>query len=50
MITSHNHISHAPQPLDVACFKSFKIFFRKEKDDAMANNNYIELDKITLAN
>jgi hypothetical protein len=51
MITLLNHTSHAPRPLDVVYFKSFKTTFRKERDDAMASKlaNYIELDKITLA-
>jgi hypothetical protein len=31
------------------CFKSYKTTFRKERDDAMASNNYIELYKVTLA-
>jgi hypothetical protein len=43
------HTSHALQPLDVACFKAFKTTFEKERDGAMANKNYIKLDKITLA-
>jgi len=30
MITLPSHTSHAFQPLDVACFKPFKIAFRKE--------------------
>jgi hypothetical protein len=34
--------------LDVTCFKPFKITLRKEKDFAMAKNNYFELDKATL--
>jgi hypothetical protein len=33
----------------VACFKAFKTTFEKERDGAMANKNYIKLDKITLA-
>jgi len=31
MITLPLHTSHALQPLDVACFKPFKIAFKKEK-------------------
>ncbi len=48
MMTLLSHTSHALQPLDVACFKLFKTTFRKEGDVAIVNNNYIELDKITL--
>jgi hypothetical protein len=33
------------QPLDVACFKPFKIAFRKERDITMINMNYIEPKK-----
>jgi hypothetical protein len=43
------HTSHALQPLDVACFKPFKTTFEKERDGAMANKNYIKLNKIILA-
>jgi hypothetical protein len=50
MIILPNHIIHALQPLDVVCFKMFKIVFRKDRDVAMASNNYIEPDKITLVN
>jgi hypothetical protein len=50
MITLSSHIKHTLQPLDVVCFNPFKITFRKEKDVAMASNNYIEPNKITLAN
>jgi len=32
MIILPSHTSHALQPLDVACFKPFKITFRKEKN------------------
>jgi len=46
MITLPLHTSHALQPLDVACFKPFKITFR---DIIMVRRNYIELNKITLA-
>jgi hypothetical protein len=34
--------------LDISCFKPFKTTFRKEKDGAMAKNNYLESNKITL--
>jgi len=49
MITSPLHTSHALQPLDVACFKPFKITFKKEKAIKMVRRNYTKLDKITLA-
>ncbi len=49
MVTLQAHASHALQPLDVSCFKPFKITFRKEKDNAMVKNNHYELDKCTLA-
>ncbi len=49
MITLPLHTSHAFQPLDVACFKPFKIAFGKERDIIMVRRNYIELNKITLA-
>jgi len=50
MITLPSHTSHALQPLDVSCFKPFKITFRKEKDNNMVNNNYKESNKIALEN
>jgi hypothetical protein len=34
--------------LDVTYFKPFKTVFRKERNVAMAKNNFLELDKITL--
>ncbi len=40
MITLPSHTFHAFQPLDVACFKPFKIAFRKEKDITMVKRNY----------
>jgi hypothetical protein len=49
MVTLHSHTSHALQPLDVVCFKSFNTTFKKERNTTMINNNYIELDKIVLA-
>ncbi len=49
MITLPSHTFHAFQPLDVACFKPFKIAFKKERDITMVKRNYIQLDKITLA-
>jgi len=35
--------------LDATCFKPLKTTLRKELDVAMAKNNFLELDKITLA-
>jgi methionine aminopeptidase len=49
MVTLHSHTSHALQPLDVTCFKPFNTTFKKEKNTIMINKNYIELDKIVLA-
>jgi hypothetical protein len=34
--------------LYVSCFKPFKTTFKKEKDGAMARNNYLESNKIIL--
>jgi hypothetical protein len=34
--------------LDVFCFKPFKIIFRKERNEAMAQCKFSELDKIIL--
>jgi hypothetical protein len=48
MVTLPSHTSHALQPLDVTCFKPFKIAFRKEKNTTMVNRNYIDLDNIVL--
>jgi hypothetical protein len=48
MITLPSQKSHALQPLDVACFKPFKIVFRKEKNTTMVRRNYTKLDKIAL--
>jgi hypothetical protein len=45
MVTLPSHIS---QPLDLSCFKPFKIAFKKERDVAMVSNNSIELNKVTL--
>jgi hypothetical protein len=39
---------HVLQPLDVSCFKPFKIAFKKEQDNAMVKNNHCELEKCTL--
>jgi hypothetical protein len=49
MVTSFAHTSYVLQPLDVTYFKTFKIVFRKKKDFTMVKNNYLELDKATLA-
>ncbi len=40
MITLPSHTSHAFQSLNVACFKPFKIAFRKERDITMVKRNY----------
>jgi hypothetical protein len=45
----HNR-STTLQPLDVACFKPFKIAFRKERDTTMVRRNNTKLKKITLTN
>ncbi len=37
------------QPLDVSCFKLFKMAFKKENDSSMVRNNYNEPNKATLA-
>jgi hypothetical protein len=42
-ITLPFHISHAFKPLDVSCFKPFKIAFEKKKDNAMIKNNHYKL-------
>jgi hypothetical protein len=42
------HTFHALHPLDVSCFVSLKITFKKDKDTTMARNKYLELNKITL--
>jgi hypothetical protein len=49
MIILLAHTSHAFQPLDVSCFKPFKIAFQKVRDATMANRNYIKPDNIILA-
>jgi hypothetical protein len=48
MITLLTHTSHALQSLDISCFKPFKTTFRRVRDVAMANKNYMELYTITL--
>jgi hypothetical protein len=48
MITLPSHTSHALQPLDVVCFKPFKIAFRKEIYITMVRRNYTKPNKITL--
>jgi hypothetical protein len=48
MITLPTHRSHILQPIDVSCFKTFKIAFMKERDSAMIRNNHRELDKCTI--
>jgi hypothetical protein len=41
MKTLPSHTSHALQPLDVFCFKPFKITFKKVKDAAMSKSNHM---------
>ncbi len=48
MVTLPTHTSHALQTLDVSCLKPFKTTFKKERDNAMVNNNHCELDKCIL--
>ncbi len=48
MVTLLAHTSHVLQPLDVNCFKPFKIAFKKERDNVIVENNHCELDKCTL--
>jgi len=48
MITLPSHTSHVLQPLDVSCFKPFKITFWKVRDATMYRNNHMELDKTTI--
>jgi hypothetical protein len=47
-ITLLSHTSHVLQPLNVSCFKPFKITFKKVKDVTMFKSNHMEPDKITL--
>jgi len=49
MVTLPTHTSHVLQPLDVSCFKPFKIIFMKKKDNAMVKNIHCESNKCTLA-
>jgi hypothetical protein len=48
MVTLPSHTFHLLQPLDVSCFKPFKIAFKKKKDNAMVKNNHCEPNKCTL--
>lgn len=48
MITSPSHTSHVLQPLNIYCFKPFKITFKKVRDATMSINSHMELNKITL--
>jgi hypothetical protein len=45
---SPSHTSHVLQPLDVSCFKPFKIALKKERNNAMVKNNHCEPNKCTL--
>ncbi len=47
-VTLPSHTSHVLQPLDVSCFKPFKITFKKVKDVTMFKSNHMEPNKITL--
>jgi hypothetical protein len=49
VITLPTHTSHVLQPLDVIYFKPFKTTLLKKEDFAMAKNNYLEPNKVTLA-
>jgi len=50
MITIRNHISYALKPLDVVYFKLSKTTFFFLNVVMVSTNNYIKLDKVTLAN
>jgi hypothetical protein len=49
MVTLLAHTYHVLQPLDMNCFKPFKITFKKERNNAVVKNNHYEPDKCTLA-
>ena len=49
MISLPSHTSHALQPLDVACFKPFKIAFKAYRNKWMVQNNGGKVEKQTLA-
>lgn len=42
MITLPSHTSHVLQPLNVSCFKPFKITFVKVKDATMFKSNHMD--------
>ncbi len=48
MVTLATHTFHVLQPLDVRCFKPFKIIFRKERNNAMVKNIQCESNQYTL--
>ncbi len=48
MSTLPSHSSHVLQPLNVFCFKPFKITLKKVGDVIMFRNNHMEPNKITL--
>ena len=48
IISLPSHTSHALQPLDVACFKSFKIAFKKIRDVWLLTNKNRLVEKQTL--
>jgi hypothetical protein len=49
MVTFLSHTSHVFQPLNIFCFKPFKITINEEKDEAMVRNNCLESNKVMLA-
>jgi hypothetical protein len=48
MVTFPSHTSHAFQPLNIFCFKTFKTTIREERDEAMLKNNCLEPNKVML--
>ena len=48
IVSLPSHTSHALQPLDVSCFKSFKTAFRKIRDRWSLRNKTKAVDKRTL--
>ena len=49
MLSLPSHTSHGRQPLDVACFKPFKIAFKAYRNKWMSENNGNIVEKETLA-
>ena len=50
MVTLPSHTSHGLQPLDVACFKPFKVASRTYKNTWSLKNHGIKVRKENLAN